>query len=175
MFDSMLAWLPKSPEMEAAHLAHTDRLLRAAQDMQCAMLGAGREALIRQRRLLDSWACEKQWPNALADAAQMSEEYFASALEFMQHIGQIGAHAVNETVMHAHEQRRLLLEQTKTLRERIVMAAPDTPEIVAAALGGWLDLFGSKGMETADISKRMAALGEAMVAIASANRRDVAA
>jgi len=175
MFVSMLAWLPKSAEMEAAGLACSDRLLRSAQDLQCALLGAARESLIRQQRLLDSWATEKQWPQALADAAQMNEESLSGALELLQHVVQIGAHAVNESVAHAHEQRRLLLEQARLLRERIAMAAPDTPAIVAMAMGSWLDLFGRKSEETADISKRMAALAEAMMAIATASRRDIAA
>jgi len=175
MFDSMLSWLPKSSEMEDAGLAYAERVLRATQDTQRAMIGASRELLASQARLHETWAGEKQWPNALAGAAQLLEEWQSSALELAQSLGQIGARSVSEAVAHGHEQRQLLLEQTKSLRQRIIMAAPETHEIVASAMGAWLDMFGKKGAETADIGKRMAALTEAMMAITTASRRDATA
>ncbi|MCK6404490.1 MAG: hypothetical protein L6Q60_00590 [Rhodocyclaceae bacterium] len=175
MFNSLLAWLPKSSEMEEAGLAYADRLLRATQDAQRAMLCTGRELIASQARLQETWSSEQQWPNALAGAAQLAEEWQTETLDLLQQLGQIGSRTISEAVAHEHSQRQLLLEQTKLLRERILMAAPDTPEIVASAMGAWLDMFGQKSQETADINKRMTAIAETMMAITSARRRPATA
>ncbi len=175
MFDSILAWIPKSAALEASGLAYADQVFRATQDAQRALIGSSREMLDSQARLHSALSYEAEWTNALAATTKMAEEWQSNSLDLIHTLTQIGTRSISEAVSHSHTQSQLLIEQGKALRERISMAAPDTPELVAGAFGAWLDMFGRKSMETVDIGKRLSALTEALMAITAASRQLVPA
>lgn len=168
-----MAWWPKMEEFEAMNMAFAERMLRLSQDIQRAYLSSARAALARQEDLHTSWSRESEWPQAMLSAVEAAERSQTEGQKLAASIGQLLVDGMLDSFHHTQKSGRLAQAQVEELSERIRSSAPETPQMLAQAMGTWLDVFNRRGRESADMSKQIVELAQSV--IGNAARRSASA
>lgn len=164
-----MAWWPKMEEFEAMNMAFAERMLRLSQDLQRAYLGAARAALVGHEDLHASWSRENEWPQAMLSAVEAAERAQTEGRKLAANVSQLLVDGMIDSFHHTHKSGSLAREQAEELSQRIQSAAPETPHMLAQAMGTWLDVFSRRGRESVDMSKQIVELAQS--AIGNAARR----
>lgn len=158
-----LAWWPKMEEFEAMNMAFAERMLRLSQELQRTCLSTARATLVSHEDLHASWSRENEWPQAMISAVEAAERAQAEGRKLAASISQLLVDGMIDSFHHTQKSGRLAQAQAEELSQRIHSAAPETPQMLAQAMGTWLDVFSRRGQESADMSKQIVELAQSVI------------